>query len=134
MVLSGNQATLRDIGVWGGAIIPLLFVVQYTLLARWWRNATGRALVALDTCIWLTLTPRALALAWPSDGMLDVMTWVTEVAFACVPLTIIYRMFAFEVMRRRERRKRRLFLVAELRSNVYPYRYPGQSSGLHGAP
>lgn len=38
----------------------VLFVATYTALARWWRSEVGRALVALDTGLALTLAPLVL--------------------------------------------------------------------------
>lgn len=135
MVLSGNQATLRDIGIWAGAILPVLFVVQYTLIADWWHSPTGRALVALDACIWLTLAPYAISLLRPPDDVYDITSWVAGMGFAGVPFVILYRMVAFEIMRRHERRRPPLRLVVQPLPNAScPPLCRGRNSDQHEVP
>lgn len=102
------QGIVYAAGVWGGMIVPAIFAVYYTCVARWWKNPTGRTIMALDLCI---LTLRAVQvddiftmhkpLVTPHD-------WLVALAAACIPVIIAYRMYAFERKRRLLHRQARV--------------------------
>lgn len=96
-------STLRAIGIVGGSIIPVLFLIQYSYIANWLRTPAGRSMVAMTICIWLCCAPLAIRLA-DADGP-NRLAIVSAVGLACVPLVILYRMVAFERQRRRIRRR-----------------------------
>ena len=49
----------RDVVV-AAFLASVLFVVVYTAMAPWWRTSIGRALVAMDAGLALTLAPSSL--------------------------------------------------------------------------
>ena len=104
------QGIIEDVGIWGGATIPIVFIIQYTYLADWWRSETGKAIVALDACVWLATVPLALELAHVPipDAVFE---WAAAIGVFCVPFVILYRIGAFEVKRRRYRYRDRLLVV-----------------------
>ena len=102
------QALILIVGVWGGAIAPVVFAVYYTCIARWWENPLGRTLIALDLCIgalrWARLEElfdhQVRSMTGPAD-------WLVTVAMLCIPAVIIWRMAGFERKRRRMKREAR---------------------------
>lgn len=89
-----------------GVIVPVLFVAYYTWIAKWWRNPTGRSLVALDLCILMIRFPRSVELLHdPSREVFGPTDWVIVAASVAIPLVILSRMLAFEKMRRRAKRR-----------------------------
>lgn len=122
--------TVSQIGVWAGATIPILFLIQYTILAKWWRNATGRAIVALDACVWMYFFLTLL----PGDYTDH---WAGAMAILAAPVIIIYRMFAFEAQRRLMKRRMQeqadAVIEALIRSAYDLDRYQGPNSGPFGA-
>lgn len=68
------------------------FIVLYTLVARWWRSALGRNLVAFDSALSLTLLPAVLHHAFGvSSALSEPFAWFTLAAFAAVPCVIVWR-------------------------------------------
>jgi len=43
--------------IWFSFSCSILFVLGYTKIAPWWRNAVGRAMVSLDVALMILLTP-----------------------------------------------------------------------------
>jgi len=98
------QRAVTIIGIWGGVVAPLLFLVQYTWIARWWRTSNGRLIVALDICICLARIPRLRELAHGSYHF-D-YNWVEVLATLAIPSIILWRMWVFEKKRRQKRSAR----------------------------
>lgn len=98
--MSYPERVVTDCAIWTGVAIAPIFVIYYTWLARWWRNATGRSVVALDVAAWLVLLPVAITLADPSAKNDPILMWIKVGALLCVPLVILYRLVAFERVRR----------------------------------
>lgn len=98
------QSIIEDCSIWMGVIVPIIFLIYYTWLAHWWRNATGRAIVALDLSLLLILAPVTANLVDP--GVLERTThgWVVTVGLILVPVVILYRLAAFEGVRRHRHR------------------------------
>jgi hypothetical protein len=94
---------IADIGIWAGTVIPILFVIQYTLIARWWRSPNGILIVALDLSIFGWRAPVAWHLVNPTA---HIDYWWPVLMLAAGPLVIVWRMIFFEVQRRRANRRR----------------------------
>jgi hypothetical protein len=103
------QVVVYVLGVWGGAILPALFLIYYTWIAKWWDNPTGRTIVALDVVILLLRVDRLYG-AWQYHTAIDprVSDWFAALVMAAVPVIIGYRMFAFERKRRLLKRQARV--------------------------
>lgn len=59
---------LTDVGnfcLWGTAIALLIWIIQYSLMEDWWRNAIGIRLVGLAVCVIAIYIPSMMALADP---------------------------------------------------------------------
>lgn len=121
------QGILEAVGIWGGVITPVLFAIQYTWLANWWRNSTGRLIIALDACICLARLPRAAELLhgnYHDPGR----TWLGIMATLAIPVVILWRMYLFE--RKRQTRRRASSVRAQAlraamgHSSPAPYSYP----------
>lgn len=98
------QQAVINTAIIAGVIVPVLFVIQYTYIARWWRNSTGRLLVALDILICLARLPRAAELLSHHPAQVP-KDWLTIAADIGIPLVIMCRMAAFEHQRRRHQRR-----------------------------
>jgi hypothetical protein len=84
----------------GGAVIPILFLIQYTWLANWWRSSNGRLIVSLDVCICVARIPRVGELMH-GNYRFD-YNWVETLASFAIPAIILWRMWVFEQRRRRK--------------------------------
>ena len=100
----GTDSTLQAVvyvaGVWGGMIVPAIFAVYYTCVARWWKNPTGRTIIALDLCILALRAVRIDEAFTKHSPILAPGDWIVALAMICIPLAILYRMYAFERKRR----------------------------------
>jgi hypothetical protein len=87
---------LGDIAIWGGATVPIIFAIFYTLLSKWWKNAIGRSIIGLDAALWLVFAPLAVTLAWPTWTFTHTLpyTWIVTVAILAVPVIAAYRIVA----------------------------------------
>jgi hypothetical protein len=99
---------LADIGnfcLWGSSVLIVVFVVQYSLLARWWANPIGVTIVGLDLCILAIFIPSLLALADPA-GFAHFATarWYLFLTVGVVVATFLFaatRIITWEAIRRR---------------------------------
>lgn len=60
---------LTDVGnfcLWGTAIALIVWIIQYSVMDDWWRNAIGIRLVGLAACVIVIYIPSMLAGAYPS--------------------------------------------------------------------
>lgn len=75
-----------DVAEWAAALGTAVFLVQYTIYAKWWKNFIGRSVVLLDVCLLGILIPAVIQLARPELAMrwfdtrwyltlLDVVLW-----------------------------------------------------------
>lgn len=95
---------ITDVAIWAGAIVPLLFVVQYTYLSRWWRSPVGRMIVALDACLFVVMALLAAQLAGAGVSAIGFLG-VEAVALLGVPVVIVWRMAVWERLRRKRQRE-----------------------------
>lgn len=51
--------------IWASTVLVVLFVLQYTLAAPWWRDPVGRTVVAKDIALLFLLIPACILLVWP---------------------------------------------------------------------
>lgn len=121
------QYQLMVVATIAGVVAPVAFALYYTWICDWWRNPTGRSIMALDACILLLRFPRSIELLHdPSNQVFGPIDWVMTGAALLLPLVILYRMAAFERIRRHEKRKREseAAVRALLTMHSHP-RYPG---------
>jgi hypothetical protein len=64
-VISAATSDAIDGVIWASTVLVLIFVVQYTLSAPWWRDPVGRTVVAKDICLLFLLIPACILLVWP---------------------------------------------------------------------
>lgn len=71
----------------------IAFIAWYTICAPWWRSPVGRAIVALDAAIALTLLPSVAGLILGHRAVASgAYQWLTLCALACVPVITCWRM------------------------------------------
>jgi hypothetical protein len=71
----------------------LVFIVGYTAFSPWWRYRVGRALVALDAALFVTLLPSSLHLMFGFSPRGNFFGWYDGVAFIAVGLTALWRLW-----------------------------------------
>lgn len=107
--MAGNIRTLvYVVGVWGGAIVPIVFAIYYSIIADWWKTPSGRTIVALDLCIFALRADRlGEFFRGPGNAPLTPTDWIVAVVNMAIPLIIAYRLFAYEAKRQRLKRAAR---------------------------
>lgn len=97
-----------DVALWASAIGILIWVIQYTILAKWWKNFIGITLVGEALCILAIYIPSLMALADPTDFASFAQTsWYLYLGFGIVTATalfIITRIITWEYVRRQRGR------------------------------
>lgn len=82
------QRYLYDLGdglEWAVGIGTIIFLVQYSLYAKWWRNVLGRSIVLLDLAILGVVGPSVVMLADPK-GM---ASFVLGVGYAFIEVGVL---------------------------------------------
>jgi hypothetical protein len=98
---------LNDIGdaaLWISTIGILVWIVQYTVLAKWWKNAIGVTLVGEAIALFLIYLPNILALADPLKFASFAQTrWYLYLSVGIVTGTAVFivtRIITWEHIRR----------------------------------
>jgi hypothetical protein len=55
-----------DVAIWVSSIGIVIWVIQYSALAAWWRNTIGITMVGLALMDLAIYTPTLMALIWPA--------------------------------------------------------------------
>lgn len=86
-----------DIGIWGGTVVPLLFVLEYTFLSKWWKNPIGRSIVALDLALEPIMAPLWVSIMFPRwvHDHLMLFQWILVGGLVLIPVTLAYRMLVW---------------------------------------
>jgi hypothetical protein len=75
---------------WAG----IAFVLLYTILAPWWKNSFGRALVAMDLAVSAALFPAVLSTEFGVQMFsAEFIAWLEVAAFSVVFVVIMSRMY-----------------------------------------
>lgn len=94
-----------DAALWWSSAVIVAWVVQYSVLAEWWRNLIGITIVGLAICLLLVYIPSLMALAWPEQFATFAQTvWYKWLAIVIVNATAVFmttRIWAWEQVRRR---------------------------------
>ena len=116
---------LDDIGnfcLWVSSAMIVIWVIQYSLLAKWWRNFIGISIVGLALCLLAIYIPSLMALADPVDYANFATTrWYLWLTVGIVIATMAFlgtRIITWEVIRRRRDHGRRVLLPAELMRRI----------------
>ena len=96
---------LGDVCIWASSVMIVIFVIQYSVLASWWRGAIGITIVGEALCLLAIYVPSLLALADPGDfaGFAQ-STWYRLLAVGIVAATTVFmatRIITWELLRRR---------------------------------
>ena len=76
-----------------GVASIIAFVVQYTILAPWWRNPIGRTLVTKDVLLIALFTPSILSVFIHFNRLTSIIAaWVTVALLGLVTPVMIWRM------------------------------------------
>ena len=112
-----------DIGnlcLWLSSAAIVIWVVQYTALARWWTTAIGVTLIGLAVVVLAIYVPSLMALADPHDfARFASTTWYHWLAIVIVVAScgfLITRIVAWERIRRR--RHTQLVLPAHMAQRI----------------
>lgn len=87
-----------DAGEWAATLLTIAFLVQYTMLAKWWRNFVGRSLVFLDISLLGVLIPACILLAKPKWTRFFASNWYLTIeclVLAVVSFVMLSRMVGF---------------------------------------
>lgn len=96
------QIIVLIVGVWGGAIAPIVFAIYYTIIANWWSTVAGRTIMAMDLIIGTIRLDRLDNMLHHSERyVLGHSDWLIALAMCAIPAVIFYRIGAFEARRRR---------------------------------
>lgn len=105
--------------LWLSSAAIVFWIIQYSALARWWRNFLGVTIVGLAFCLLLVYVPSLLALAWPAEFAGFASTrWYQDLAVGIVNATAIFmvtRIMMWEYVRRR---RAKYLLPSELAAKV----------------
>lgn len=95
---------LGDFCLWGSSALLVIFTVQYSLLAKWWRNPIGITIVGLDVCLLAIYVPSLLALADPGGfAHFASARWYLYLTVGIVVATFLFvatRVVTWELIRR----------------------------------
>jgi hypothetical protein len=93
-----------DFCLWASSLLIVVWVVQYSVLARWWRHFIGITIVGLALCLLAIYIPNLLFLADPSDfGNFATTRWYQILAACIVGATTVFlatRIATWEFIRR----------------------------------
>jgi hypothetical protein len=116
---------LSDIGnaaLWASGAAIMIWIVQYSLLAPWWRSMIGISLVGLalvDLCIFL---PSLMALADPADYAKFAQTrWYLYLTVTIVIASAVFvctRIVVWEKLRRERKRTGRPALPTQMHARI----------------
>lgn len=70
----------------------LLWIVQYTLSAPWWRDQVGWTIVLKDVFLLAILVPSCIAILWPSVVSVKDLAYIEAVMLPAITLAMIIRM------------------------------------------
>lgn len=114
-----------DIGnvcIWATSIGIAVWVIQYSLLAKWWRNTIGITMVGNALCILAIYIPSLMALADPADYVHFAAArwylWLAVVIVVATAVFIITRIVTWEVIRRQRNGGRNALLPAEMAARI----------------
>lgn len=100
---------IGDAAQWILIVLIPIFVIQYSLLARWWRNPFGRTIVLLDLCLLGVLGPSVYVLADPRSGAAfltsDGYIYLEVVVLVIAMLIVSSRIWLWERLRRTRHHK-----------------------------
>lgn len=127
--------------LWVSSAAIVVWVIQYSKLAPWWRNFIGISIVGLAVCLLLVYIPSLLALAWPAQfAHFATARWYTWLAIIIVNLTALFmvtRIVTWDYIRRQRNGAKSVLLpsewavqVAELQAEVERLRERLGENGL----
>jgi hypothetical protein len=83
----------------------IIWIVQYSLLAKWWKNFIGITLVGEALALFLIYLPSDMALVNPQRFMSFAQTrwylWLSAGVVVATALFIVTRIFTWESIRRK---------------------------------
>lgn len=101
---------VTDIGnfcLWGSSALIVIFMIQYTALAKWWKNPIGVTIIGLDLCLLAIFVPSLLAQADPGGfAHFASARWYLFLSASVVTLTFLFvatRVITWEYLRRKRR-------------------------------
>lgn len=84
-----------------GVVSILVFVGQYTRLARWWRSPIGRTIVIKDILLVLVFIPSILALFFHFGRRTShIAAWVDVILIGAVTPVMCWRTWVWEKIHR----------------------------------
>lgn len=94
-----------DVMLWLSSAAIIFWVVQYSILAAWFKHLIGITIVGLAVCLLLVYIPSLMALADPAEFAKFASTrWYQWVAIVIVNSTAVFmltRIWAWEAIRRK---------------------------------
>lgn len=94
---------LGDAGEWAATVTVIAFIIQYSLLAKWWDNFVGRSIVGLDACLLTLLIPSVILLTKPHWAPFFASNWFLAIEVAMlfsVSYIMVTRIWGFTKIRR----------------------------------
>jgi len=95
---------IGDTAIWVASIGIVIWVAQYTLLAKWWRSTIGVTMVGEALCILAIFIPTLMALAFPARyEHFAAARWYLYLSVGVVVASAVFiltRIFTWEYIRR----------------------------------
>jgi hypothetical protein len=92
---------LFKIALIADAIAIVVFVVDYTRLAPWWRNPIGRTIVSKDCLLFIPIFLGGLSVFWHFNRTSShIAAWLTVVSFGLIAPVMLWRTVVFELIHR----------------------------------
>lgn len=71
----------------------IVFMLGYTVISPWWRYTVGRAIVALDAALTVTLLPSALYYMFGVSPRESALRWYVGFSLVLVGLVALWRLW-----------------------------------------
>ncbi len=98
-------ADIGDFCLWASSVMVVIFVIQYSVLASWWRNFIGITIVGEALALLAIYVPSLMGLADPAEFAHFAATrWYLYLTVAIVVATTLFlgtRILTWEAIRRK---------------------------------
>lgn len=93
---------------WVVTVGAVVFIVQYTLYASWWRNYIGRSIVLADVCMLLIVLPNLISNIDPTALTPDQTIYIAVLALLIACYVVLSRILGWEKIRRKRNTRKDL--------------------------
>jgi dipeptide/tripeptide permease len=94
------------VSIWVAAIGLLVWMIQWTLLGEWYRNAVGWRLMGIEVCLELLLVLSCINLADPKFVVEESQRWYgyfSAAVLLLIALIVVQGVIAWELLRQKKK-------------------------------